>query len=200
MEREIKRITCQVEQLNATEFAVNPAGWFQKQPDVGDEAWFLAHADDGVIWGRLQDGQLVTSDTVFSEVSPPLRAITLQQARLFGEKAEVRVWREGNRFQACRLEDQSSEKCEAFDEQHILWGTQVEQRKDGFTLVADGRQGLRHAVPLTLTDSALNDGHPLRLTVRHYLTYDEYGQTRIVLSRLVALWVRSSQGGQQNES
>ena len=191
MSREIKEITCQVCPLDAKEFAANPVDWFEKQPSVGDEAWFLAHADDGVIWGCLQNGQLVTSGVVFSEVSPPLRATTLQQARLFGETAEVRVWRDGNEFRACRLEDQSSAEGEALDEYHILWGKQTEQRKDGFTLVADGRQGLRHAVPLTLTEGLFHDDRPLRLTVRHYLAYDGCGQARIALSRLVALWAEN---------
>lgn len=194
MNREIKPITYRIEQLDTTGFAANPAGWFEEQLAVGDKAWFLAHADDGVIWGRIQDGQLLTSDTAFPHISPPLRATTLQQARLFGQRAEIRVWRNRQGFQACRLEDQLSEVRDAFDENHILWGTQAEEQKNGFTLVADGRQGLRHAVPFAVKDDVFNDGYrPLRLTVRHYLAYDEDGQARIAMSRLLALWIEGGQ-------
>lgn len=199
MRQEVKHITCQVQQLDTTDFAADPSAWFQEQPSVGDNAWFLAHADDGVIWGQIQHGQLITSNNVFPQVSPPLRAVTLQQARLFGQNAEVRVWREGNRFKACRLQDHQDAEAEAFDETHILWGTQAEARTGGFTLVADGRQGLRHAVPLEVEDAAFNAKerhHPLRLSLRHYLDCDSDGLARITLSRLVALRVSPKGGGQ----
>ncbi len=196
MKRETKPIACQVQPLDTTDFTVDPLAWFRKQPGVGDAVWFLAHADDGVIWGRMRNGQLVTSDSVFPQVSPPLRAITLQQARLFGSDAEVRVWRVENSFEARRLQDHRGGQAEAFDEAHILWGTQVEQRKEDFTLVADGRQGLRHALPpLPAADIPFDPPekkrkrwHPLRLGVRHYLGRDESGTVVIVQSRLTGLW------------
>lgn len=197
MERSVKPIACHVQHLDTTDFAADPRTWFQRQPNVGDETWFLAHADDGVIWGRLRDSKLITSDSVFSKISPPLQAITLQQARLFGQYAEVRVWRNGVDFQACRLEDQTDEEAEAFDERHILWGTQPGRQANGFTLVSDGRQGLRHAVPLNVSKTAFEtngkNSRPLRLLVRHYLSYDEDGQARIVLSRLVEVCMRGGQ-------
>lgn len=198
MKREIKPIACQVQPLDTTDFTADPSAWFQKQPSVGDVTWFLAHADDGVIWGQIRNGQLVTSSSVFPRVSPPLRATTLQQARLFGEGAEVRVWREGNRFKACQLQDHHDQKAEAFDEEHILWGTQAEERKKSFTLMADGRQGLRHAVPLDVAESAFGvrgRSHPLRLSLRHYLDYDSDGQAYVNLSRLVSVCQRERRTG-----
>lgn len=195
MKRETRPLACQVQELDVTDFAAAPLAWFQEQPDVGGVACFLAHADDGVIWGQILDGQLLTSDNMFPQVSPPLRAITLQQARLFGSAAEVRVWRVRNGFKACRLQDQRDEKAEAFDEAHILWGTRVEDQKQGFTLVADGRQGLRHALPLPAADIFFDPPekkrkrwHSLRLGARHYLEYDESGMVVIVQSRLTKLW------------
>jgi CRISPR-associated protein (TIGR03984 family) len=195
MKRKIKPMACQRQPLDTADFMTDPSGWFQEQASVGDDAWFLAHADDGVIWGQIREGQLLTSDSVFPQVSPPLRAITVQQARLFGQSAEVRVWRNGEGFKACRLQDRHDEEAEAFDEMHILWGTQAEERAQDFTLVADGRQGLRHAVPLKVEDAAFGRGRPLRLVVRHYLTYDGDGRGRIAQSRLVALR-QMSEGGQ----
>jgi CRISPR-associated protein (TIGR03984 family) len=195
MQEKIKPMACQRQPLDTTNFATDPSGWFQEQASVGDGAWFLAHADDGVIWGQVREGRLFTSDSVFPQVSPPLRAVTLQQARLFGQSAEVRIWRDGAEFKACRLQDFQDEEAEAFDEMHILWGTQAEARTQGFTLVADGRQGLRHAVPLEVEDAAFVRGRPLRLLVRHYLTYEDNGRGHIAQSRLVALR-QMSEGGQ----
>lgn len=193
---EIKKIACSVQSLEIANFAADPRAWFLSQPIVGDKALFLAHADDGVIWGRVEEEKLITSDRAFDRIFPPLRAITLQQARIFGINAEVRVWRNGTKFQACRLEDQPDNDAEAIDEATILWGNNPEAKMEGFTLVSDGRQGLHHAVPLDVSDSAFGRGskklRPLRLLIRHYLTYDREGQARIALSRLVNLYV---QGG-----
>lgn len=201
MERVIKPLGCQVTPLDTTNFAADLGAWFQVQPHVGNEKWFLAHADDGVIWGQIRDSRLELSNSVFPEVfpevSPALRAATLQQARLFGEQAEVRVWRENNAFSACLLQDYHDQGAEAFDEEHVLWGTQSVGQRDGFTLMTDGRQGLRHAVPLLVPQDVLDEkrrSHPLRLRVRHYLTCDADGQVNISLSRLVALEMQRGGG------
>src|SRR5262249_16673186 len=56
--------------------------------------WLLAHSDDGVIWGKLRDdGQLYLSSDVFPVRGLSLHSATLQQARLFGEHAELLIWR-----------------------------------------------------------------------------------------------------------
>jgi len=189
MEIKIKQRACQVQPLDMEGFDADPSMWFQNQPCVGAKSWFLAHADDGIIWGRLQDGHLVTSNSAFPNISPPLRSITLQQARIFGHKAEVRVWRWGNKFEACRLEDHFENDAEAYDEDYLLWGTHPDEKINGFTLVSDGNQGLKHAVPFDVDETAFKSNHPLRLQVRHYLAYDE-GQARIALSRLIEVSVQ----------
>jgi len=189
--RELLPSGCRVEAVDPSGLADDPRGWMERQPSVGSPGWLLAHADDGVMWGSLIDGVLELTGDHFPAVSPPLRGETLQQARLFGPDAEVRAWRDGPRFRACRLEDFEDDTGEAFDERHVLWGTRVEAVSGPFTLVADGGQGLRHAVPLTRVppggqggDAA---GRPLRLTVRHYIGYDPEGQAFIRISRLVRL-------------
>jgi CRISPR-associated protein (TIGR03984 family) len=191
---EIEELACSVKPLATINFAAGPSAWFLSQSIVGDSALFLAHSDDGVIWGRVEEEKLITSDSVFNGISPPLRAITLQQARIFGMNAEVRVWRNGTGFQACRLEDKQNGASEASDESTILWGDNPEARIEGFTLVSDGRQGLHHAVPIDVSDSAFGKYpkklRPLRLLIRHYLTYDRDGQARVALSRLVNLYVQ----------
>lgn len=181
-------------ELDMAGFAEDPRGWFARQPRVGAEAWLLAHDDDGVVWGRvlqMPDGQaaLALSSDLFPKFSPPLRAETLQQARLFGADAEVHVWRDGDGFRACRLQDGGDAALESFDERQILWGTRAEGRDGGFTLLADGRQGLRHAVPLDVPESAFGGDawRPLRLVVRNYVRPDGQGQAYIAYSRLAGL-------------
>jgi CRISPR-associated protein (TIGR03984 family) len=166
------------------------ARWFEKQPNTIEGGWFLAHADDGVIWGQKRGDRLLLSNAFFPTVSPPLRAVTLQQARLFGEHTEIRLWRNGGSFSACRLEDFSDSAAEAFNEEYLLWGDHVQDRKNAFSLMADGTQGLLHAVPLDVACSSLsirNRKHPLRLTLRHYLSSDADGRVHISLGRLVNL-------------
>ncbi len=193
MKRKINHWECKVEDLQTDGFAADPAGWFAGRSDNCRNALFLAHADDGVIWGRLQDNRLVTSSQLFKkfQVSPPLRAVTLQQACLFNDVEEVRVWRKEDGFQACRLYDVLNEEFDSFDEEQVLWGTRAEDRENEFTLLADGRQGLRHAVPLNVPASSF-DGkslyRPLRLLLRHYLVKDSDGCVRVYLSRLLGLW------------
>lgn len=199
MKRTPTPVVYRVTPVDTTRFADDLAAWFQRQPSVGSSAWFLAHADDGVIWGQIRDERLVVSHDAFPTVSPSLRAITLQQARLFGQEAEVRLWREDDSFRACRIQDHAGEEAQALDEEHLLWGTQAEDVRDGFTLVADGRQGLRHAVPLVIPATAFTPKsrrHPLRLGLRHYLTCDADGQAHITLSRLVSLGLAAQKGGE----
>lgn len=168
--------------------------------------YLLAHADDGVIWGYLKEGQLITSDQAFPDVSPPLHAQTLQQLRLFSEKGELHLWRtEPGQFQGRVITDDTSGTSEKyFDEDQILWGTRWLDYQKGFTLVVEGQRGLRHAFPKAVTNDKAHFGtqqnpkHPLRLKIRHYLDYDkETSQARISLSRLVDLYSVNGQKGDE---
>lgn len=155
----------------------------QAQPYKGEKFYLLAHAEDGVIWGRLENGKLVTAPV--TEFSPALSAITLLNARLFNSKREIYLWRDGEGvFKACSIADEAGDKRQYFDEEQILWGTHS-QKADGFTLMSDGAQGLRHYVPISV--SITGKERPLRLKVRHYLEEDDTGFVRIKLSRLVDL-------------
>lgn len=175
--KQVDHWKCNTAPLCIDGFASDPVGWFSGHCVQGQKALFLAHADDGVIWGRQEDNLLTTSSRLFQHYkpSPPLRANTLQNARLFCETEEVRVWRSEGGFQACRLTDRLDENADSFDEEQILWGTRIEDvdREHGFTLVADGRQRFRHGVPLNIPPACFGDKQgyrPLRLILRHYLT------------------------------
>lgn len=165
--------------------------WLKDQAQEHELKYLLAHADDGVIWGKFRDNQLATSQDAFPELAQ-LRLCTLQQCRIFGEKAEVRLWKANQNWKMCVITDNNHlDKLEP-DECQILWGTQEEKRDNQleFTLVSDGSQGLKHAVPLInipFKEDKKSLERPIRLRVRHYIHYDDSGLVRIALSRLVDL-------------
>lgn len=148
-------------------------------------AYLLSHHDDGVIWGRFDQGGWVFSSEKFA-ISPEFNSLTLQECRLFGETAELFLWRNHeNTIQASLLvEDESGIEMPFFEQQQLLWGDNSERQEAGFTLLREGSQGLRHAVPLTVT---LNPEQPpqqrIALTVRHYIAYDNH-QAYVKWSRL----------------
>jgi len=139
----------------------------------------LAFADDGVIWGRLVDGKLVTGPG-----QPELRDATLQQAFVFGKADEVRLFRdELGGWQARRVFDAG----EVIVESQILWGEQSEgQPQGGFLQVSEYRKGIPNQyLPV---DETLGNGECVRLEVHHLVGFDqETGEARIMLSHLAGL-------------
>jgi len=106
------------------------------------------------------------------------------------------LWRDGdNLFHARAIQDggalaaDEKEMCfqDAFDEPQILWGTDAKPLGNGFTLVTDGAQGMRHAAPLAVNSVEGEEARPLRLVVRHYLADEDFA--RVAASRLVSLKV-----------
>ena len=174
-------------------FAEEPVPWLTRQMRTYTLKYMLAHADDGVIWGRLDGEELIISHTVAPEHSPPLRTVTLQTVRLFAPAGELLVWRDESGAWKSRLIAETalpgytSKWITAFDEQQILWGTNADLRERGFSLMREGSQGLVHIVPLHLTEPIGEQRRPLQLVVRHYLTMDDYGFMRVNASRLMNL-------------
>lgn len=184
--RKLEKHTTQIKSEILMEDVV---GWLERQPD----AYLLAHADDGVIWGRLKNKQLSTSKDVikaeYADVCPPLRTATLQQVRLFSEDWESLLWPTLEGWQHRQIIDGSGDKkLTTFDEHQLLWGDYSIKLENDFTLLEDGVQGLRHAVPLPV-DFSQQAGR-VALKVRHYLHEDsETGVNMIAHSRLVNIEV-----------
>jgi len=163
--------------------------WLEEQARNWKLNYLLAHAEDGIIWGRFDNNQLTTAEKVFDKSKfnfPTLRLLTLQQCRVFGPNGEVLLWRTGEQWRSRLVQD--NPEVDKIPERQILWGTHGEKRGN-FTLLWDGSQGLKHAVPFT--DIALDERNRLinrvRLIVHHYIDYDDSGVARIHLSRLVDL-------------
>jgi CRISPR-associated protein (TIGR03984 family) len=160
--------------------------------DVGNPRWLLAHCDDGVVWGhrRIPDGSWTLSSAAFPNISPPLRAATLQEFRAFGSDEELLVWRGEGKLHGRRLRDAPSsqpEKMGPIDDLRIILGEHLrEEPAGGFTVIAD-RTGSRHAVPVECRKEDCAHGPPVRLRIRHYLDQDSTGAVRIAATRLVDL-------------
>jgi CRISPR-associated protein (TIGR03984 family) len=166
-------------------FQADPAQWLIDQAYQHQLRYLLAHADDGVIWGRVDGDRLHTSHGIAPSL-PALNPITLHQLRLFGLAGELLMWRD-DKWHARFVADVQGNENDIIDEDQLLWGNVVEKiTDDGFTLVREGVQGMRHAVPIVVKPEQLKH-HELRLRVRHYLVENEDGEARIVLSRLVQL-------------
>lgn len=190
-----RKIECCCEILKTLDVSTpfDPVAWLTQQAD-STTSYLLAHADDGVIWGKVENGALTTShdaarNTDHKDISPPLREVTLQTARLFNENREIMLWRDTEtgawraRMIYAANDDQAATFVEAIDERQLLWGNQAEAISDTFTLLSDSGQGLRHIVPVGIPADAL----PLRLRVRHLILEDETGFAHIAASRLVTL-------------
>ncbi len=168
--------------------------WLVEQATTYRLTWLLAYLDDGVLWGKFENGQLLTAETDVeaNKVCPVLRIETLQQIRLFNEDAELMLWRsEADEWKARLIQETNEASTEftgAIDESYMLWGTEfsIVKHNPHFTLARDGAQGLQHAVPFGRSQD-FKRNRPLRLKIRHYLTKDETGFTRIATSRLLAL-------------
>lgn len=174
----------------------DPERWLvsNAQRDMG---FVLAHAEDGVIWGRVENGQLGLAGKRFSQVDVSLDIRTLQQARLFGPAGEVIVWRtpEG-KFLARRIADGPTPSADTIEDQQWLWGTPIGEKdaqgrfslmeRHGFMLLREGKQGLRHAPPIGHLGLKLDER--VMLTVRHYIDSDpQTGLAYIADSRLLEL-------------
>lgn len=173
--------------------------WVTTQMKDHELRWLLAHATDGVIWGSWMDGQLALSGYPdhFPKFSPPLHPRTLLQARLFGDNQEIFLWRGGDGAWRYRLLDDTGTEREGFkfDEVHLQWGDHAEEQRGRFTLVAEGVEGLQHAVPLPKDAITFDQPYPLRLKVHHYLEQDkDDGTLYIVQSRLVELYIQRRNG------
>lgn len=191
MEREIVRCDYDIQEIgNVAGLDSDPGAWLAEQAHAHGLTTLLAHAYDGVIWGTMKGTSLLLAPATFG-MSPALRPETLQQARLFAGDAELMAWRDGAGPWRARLlrDGPGVGHGWCLDEDQMLWGDTAERGpEDEFTLVADGQQGLRHAVPLTGIRFPGSGQRPLRLGVRHYLAADADGMLHIIHSRLTRVW------------
>lgn len=175
----------------------------EKLPEaIKDPRWLLATCHDGVVWGAVRDGRLALSSAAFPDVSPTPRRESLLEVRLFGQTAEVRLWRTDDGFEGRRIEQAGDEALAALAgspaapkrESWLLAGTRPREVHDGFTLVS-GDGGKRQAVPLAIEGGLSEQDLSVRLEVCHHLERDEEtSAVRIALTRLTGLAVGGRAG------
>jgi CRISPR-associated protein (TIGR03984 family) len=187
-----KKIEIKSEKVNSNFTSDDFKQWLQKKAEElqSSEIYMLSFHDDGVVWGKVKRGSLITSDFAGSP-SPEFRPQTLQELRLFGEKGQLHVWRIGEgEFKASLASDGDAGEYEFLQtEEQVLHGTHFDGGNSDFMIVRDGSEGLKHTFPII--DKSKFDGkkRPLRLKVNHYLEYDQDGCARIAYSRLVGVKV-----------
>lgn len=177
--REIKRVTWTAESLGdlPTDQAALVA-WLKQRAMGDDLTYALIHADDGVIWGKFEHGCWSWSSDAFPDISPAPNVVTLQQARLFGLKAEVFLWRDAGALKGRVIRDNLSGNQESFDEPQLLWGKPDGEARQGFQLMREGVEGLLHAPPVAIAAQG-------SLVARNYIAYDDEGCAYVEASRLV---------------
>ena len=150
--------------------------------------YLLSYHDDGVIWGAYKYGSLSLSSDLIEE-SPLFRAISLKTCRMFGDDAELMVSDSGELgLQAFLLAEGSGDLHRYYEEQQLLWGDRVDECVDGFSILSEGSQGLRHAVPVHNLE--LGPTERVAVQVRHYIGYRD-SQAYTKWSRLVDLKIVS---------
>ena len=167
-------------------FKQNIPAWLENLKSAAgapEYAFLLAHMDDGVVWGRFKDNDLLLSGDAFADQLPvELEAETLQSLRLFGQDGELLIWRTvPMSFLGRLLLDAENEDIEQITERQLLWGEHADEN-DGFTLLVEGEQGFLHAPPIVL-----QSGQRACIVVRNFIDYDEDCQATIAASRLVTL-------------
>jgi len=194
--------------FKSDEFSVDPVQWLQEHASAEMDT-VLLHTDFGVLWGKVKDKQLTLSlvqgeevvlfqgDQVIhpENISPEYQSAllarldalgkTCQQARLFGPGGEWFIWRTPGGFAARLIADGPNDPPDSLPDHQWLWGTLGEKGKPvrEFTLLVDGKQGMRHAPPI----KELGKNQRVKLTLRHYIEYDAEGQAFITGSRLTGL-------------
>lgn len=198
-QREIKKITHAIDTQSFEHLPADLRAWLEeyaaRDAHKLNFQWLLAHCDDGVIWGEVRaDGLHLSCDqSAFPVRGLALRAETLQQARLFGEQAELLIWRgPQDLWHATLRRDEPGKTHEVIDEHQLLWGYdpmlegKAPINRDDFVQLREGSQGIVHAPPLG--QSAFpTEMQRATLLVRHYLSEDDSGVVRITHSRLMKL-------------
>ncbi len=176
--------------------------WLEEQALRFGCTTLLAHAEDGVTWGRFEttpgNATLMTGyEAEASEKSPvffsaALNPVTLWQARLFGGNAEVLLWREQGIPDAtwharviCDEAAGEAQFVQCFDEDQLLLGSEgAPVGATGFTRMREGSAELVHVLPIAVQKA--DRQHRAHLVVRQYLAKGET-LARVAAARVVSV-------------
>ena len=165
-------------------FSLNPLKWLTNKAQEHHLKYLLLHDADGIAWGQLYGDEFKLSFEVFpSDLDQfPIRTDTLLQVRMFDADGELFLWKTAEGITYRLILDEDADHPSLPDDFYWLWGTGL-LTDQGFTLMNEGQQGLRHAPPV----GDVKDNQRLGLQVRHYIEEADDGWQRIKMSRLVGL-------------
>ncbi len=169
--------------------------WIAGQMKENNLTFLLAFADDGVIWGQMDNASLViaheTTQKEERKKYTELRGKTLQQAYAFSDKMEVRLFRdEMEKWKALKIEDEGET---IITESQALWGDKLDEDEyqptgTGFMRLLAERKGIPpQIIPWDKKD--FGKEKCVRLEVRHIVKYNDDGEAYVELSRLAGLTV-----------
>ncbi len=188
-------VTCQTQDIVLPDEVKEFGDWLSKMAAEAEAAWMLAHLDDGLLWGKVENKRLIVPSSTAQFTLPVLQPITLQRLWLFGESGEVYLWRDADEGQWKKRTTKAVNKnatadfAEIIEEKWLLYGTDPKATVDGFTIITDGSQGFGHAIPLPVKGKFNEQNRPLRLKVRHHLVEDtETGFNRTAMTTLAHLF------------
>ena len=147
------------------------------------EAWVLGYADDGVIWGRIKEDQLLIA--AYDEVpgAAKLRVETLNSLEIFNARQQIHLQSMGDQYQINRIYEMACDSSEgfAFDEEQFLLGAFGDEKDENSRLIDSiqhtgiqyaklmNRGGSYHYIP---TDeglrSLLERSNRAQMTLRKY--------------------------------
>jgi CRISPR-associated protein (TIGR03984 family) len=161
----------------------------ETESPMGGGNWLLAHCDDGVTWGRFDEGKWRLGSDVYPDLCPRPTELNLQELRVFSHGEEVLLWRVAGGFRGRVVRDgpalDRDDPLRHHEVGQVLLGDRVLDRADGFTRVGDG-SGAEQALPLVLEREPA--AHRPRLLLRHFFARDEStGAVRVAVTRLLDL-------------
>lgn len=146
-------------------------------------AYLLLYMDFGVVWGKIEDGELNLPG--FSQDNEKEKerfsSVFLQQAHIFNLTEEVRVWCSGHGFELCFLKAEQEDKKKTITQRYLLWGSSS-GTNNPFEEYREGKRGIVQTIPIK---TARNQR--VALVVNHRINQDDDGQSTITGSRLVDL-------------
>lgn len=164
---------------------IDVQNWIKRECNFDKEAFILIFQDNGVIWGKFTPNNKSISLSCGMAAPESVENELFQQLYVFNQSGQIHVWKDSLGFHGTKIVDDIMEGIEeaTFDQSLYLWGTGVIEKKNGFSLLADGKQGMNHAVPIEdLTDDQFidpkeNDGtdeersRKILLNIRNYIGY-----------------------------
>ncbi len=167
---------CQITQIRSqteTGIVVKGLGDFivEQLERLGRKAEFVLYTHNEVVIGKVLDKQLFPQKD-FGE-------IYFKEIRIFNKKAELHIWRYNGNFNYRIRIDGESELENIYEEEHIVWGTDIEEKENGALLKEE--RGTNIEIPYKIKKEDL----PIKYKVRNYFTYDENGLIKFYDARLV---------------